>query len=109
LNDQYASLEGADYDVVLSYAERCLKIYSELNTEHFPEQDTRYYEALQLKGSILYTGGRGRKDEGLNLLRQVWRWNQSHPGNSYEAVFRGVAGAILEMESSKKHKDPQRE
>jgi len=80
----------------LGYADECLSIYQSLNQEHFPEQDLRVHQAIQLKGNILYYGG--RKAEGLALLRQAWDWNLAHPGNSYEGVFRGVAGEILKSE-----------
>jgi len=85
-----------DFRTALRIAEECLNIYNSLNKEHFPEQETRVYQAIQLKGSILYYGG--RKEEGLILLRQAWEWNLAHPKNSYEATFRGVAGEILEKE-----------
>ena len=67
-----------------------------MNKEHFLAQDTRLYEAVQLKGSIEYYGG--DKNVGLKLLREAWDWNTAHPGNSYETVFKGVAGRILKKE-----------
>ena len=63
---------------------------------NYPEQDLRVHQAQQLKGSILYYGG--RKADGLALLRQAWEWNLANPGNSYEGTFCGVAGEILKIE-----------
>lgn len=54
------------------------------------------HQAILLKGSNLYYGG--RKADGLVLLRQALDRNLAHPGNSYEGVFRGVAGEILKKE-----------
>ena len=96
VNDIEGELSPSDFHTALGYADECLSIYQSLNQEHFPEQDLRVYQAIQLKGSILYYGG--RKADGLVLLRQAWDWYLAHPGNSYEAVFRGVAGEILKSE-----------
>ena len=96
VNDIKGELSPSDFKTALGYADECLSIYKSLNQEHFPEQDLRVHQAIQLKGSILYYGG--RKADGLVLLRQAWGWNLAHPGNSYEVVFRGVAGEILKSE-----------
>lgn len=96
VNDIKGELSPSDFKTALGYADECLSIYQSLNQEHFPEQDLRVHQAIQLKGSILYYGG--HKADGLVLLRQAWDWNLAHPGNSYEAVFRGVAGEILKSE-----------
>lgn len=96
VNDIEGELSPSDFHTALGYADECLSIYKSLNQEHFPEQDLRVHQAIQLKGSILYYGG--RKADGLVLLRQAWDWNLAHPGNSYEVVFRGVAGEILKSE-----------
>lgn len=96
VNDIEGELSPSDFHTALIYANECLSIYQSLNQEHFTEQDLRVHQALLLKGSILYYGG--RKEEGLTLLRQAWNWNLTHPSNSYASVFRGVAGEILKME-----------
>lgn len=96
VNDIKGKLSPSDFKTALGYADECLSIYQSLNQEHFPEQDLRVHQAIQLKGSILYYGG--RKADGLVLLRRAWDWNLAHPGNSYEGVFRGVAGEILKSE-----------
>ena len=96
VNDIKGELSPSDFKTALGYADECLSIYQSLNQEHFPEQDLRVHQAIQLKGSIQYYGG--RKADGFALLRQAWDWNSAHPGNSYEAVFRGVAGIILKSE-----------
>ena len=97
VNEIEGELSPSDFQAALCYADECLNIYLSLNQEHFPEQDLRVHQAIQLKGSILYYGG--RRAEGLALLGQAWEWNQAHPGNSYEEVFRIVAGEILRKES----------
>ena len=96
VNDIKGELSPSDFKTALAYADECLSIYQSLNQEHFPEQDLRVHQAIQLKGIILYYGG--RKADGLVLLRRAWDWNLAHPGNSYEGVFRGVAGEILKSE-----------
>lgn len=96
VNDIEGDLSPSDFHIALSYADECLSIYRSLNQEHFPEQDLRVHQALQLKGSILYYGG--RKADGLALLRQACEWNLANPGNSYEGTFCGVAGEILKIE-----------
>lgn len=96
VNDIEGDLSPSDFHTALGYADECLSIYRSLNQEQFPEQDLRVHQALQLKGSILYYGG--RKADSLALLRQAWEWNLAHPGNSYEGTFRGVAGRILKLE-----------
>ena len=98
VNDRHSPLTGTELTDALGFADRCLAIYSELNTEHYLEQDTRYYEALQLKGSILYYGGEESKASGLALLKQVWDWCQIHPENNYQGVFLEVSGKILQVE-----------
>lgn len=96
VNDIEGQLSENHFQTALHYAEECLSIYQTLNKEHFLEQDLRVYEAMQLKGSVLYYGG--RKDDGLALLKEVWTWNEAHPTNHYAPVFRGVAGEILKRE-----------
>ena len=96
VNDLQETMNEADFQAAMRYAEECLSLYESLNQEHYLEQDTRVYEAIQLKGSILYYGG--RKEEGLTLLKKAWDWNLSHPDNNYVARFRGVSGEILKKE-----------
>ena len=97
VNGIEGELSKEDFRQALYYAEECLRIYNELNQEHYLEQDLRVHQAIQLKGSILYHGG--RKTEGLDLLQQAWKWNVNHPDNSYANVFRNVAGEILKKEN----------
>lgn len=94
VNDIDGSLSESDFQTALQYADECLSLYESLNTEHYLEQETRVHQAVQLKGSILYYGG--RKVEGLTYLKQAWDWHLSHPENSYAPHFKGVAGDILE-------------
>lgn len=99
VNGIEGQLNEDDFRQALCYAEECLRIYNTLNQEHYLEQDLRVHQAIQLKGSILYYGG--RKAEGLKLLQQAWYWNINHPGNSYANVFCSVAGEILKKENLK--------
>lgn len=94
VNDIDGSLSESDFQTALQYADECLSLYESLNTEHYLEQETRVHQAVQLKGSILYYGG--RKVEGLTYLKQAWDWHLSHPENSYAPHFKEVAGDILE-------------
>lgn len=96
VNDIDGSLNESDFQTALQYADECLSLYESLNTEHYLEQETRVHQAVQLKGSILYYGG--RKEDGLAHLKKAWEWNLSHPGNSYAPHFIGVAGEILKKE-----------
>ena len=96
VNDRHSPFMPAELDEALGYADRCVRLYTDLNQEHYLEQETRVHQAIQLKGSILYVGG--KKKEGLALLKQAWDWNLANPGNNYESVFRGVAGEILRRE-----------
>ena len=91
------NLNEKDFHEALDYAEECLSIYNKQDQEHYLGQDLRVHQAVQLKGSILYYGG--RKAEGLELLKQAWYWNMNHPNNSYANVFCGVAGEILKKEN----------
>lgn len=97
VNDLKGSLSEGDCLAALAYADECLSIYNVLNKEHYPEQQLRYYQAIQLKGSILYYGG--HKDEGLGLLSEAWQWNIDHPGNPYQTIFEAVAGRVLKTEN----------
>lgn len=96
VNDRHSPFMPAELDEALGYADRCQRLYTDLNQEHYLEQEVRVHQAIQLKGSILYVGG--RKEEGLALLKQAWEWNLANPGNNYESVFRGVAGEIVARE-----------
>lgn len=96
VNNLKGRLNEVDYREAIVYADECQELYQSLNKEHYLAQDTRLYEAVQLKGSIEYYGG--DKNVGLKLLREAWDWNTAHPGNSYETVFKGVAGRILKKE-----------
>ena len=97
INGIKGELNENDFLQALCYAEECLRIYNTLNQEHYLEQDLRVHQALQLKGSILYYGG--KKTEGLELLKQAWEWNMDHLDNSYANTFYAVAGEILKKES----------
>ena len=97
VNGIKASINDAEFATALKYADECLEIYQSLNQERFPEQDIRVHQAILLKGSILYHGG--RKEEGLSLLKKAWNWNLMHPNNSYQGTFKGVAKRILKEES----------
>lgn len=90
-------LSNTDYREALAYADECLSLYEALNKEKYLSQETRVYQAMQLKGSILYYGG--DKKAGLSLLRRVWEWNELNPSNDYSEVFKGVAGYILAKEN----------
>ena len=98
VNDRREPLTIDERDEALGYADRCLAIYADLNKEHYLEQDTRYYEALQLKGSILYASGGTGKAIGLTLLKQVRDWDVAHPENTYHGTFQEVARSILKAE-----------
>lgn len=98
INGWRSPLTKTEYENALACADRCLAIYRELDNEHYLEQDTRYYEALQLKGSILYIWEGSEKTNGLVLLKQVWDWDLDHPENSYHDTFQNVAGLILKKE-----------
>ncbi len=81
----------------LGYAEECLTIYTELNSDNYLEQVTDIYKALLLKGSLLMLSTRGAdRLEGLKLVISCKRWNDQNPANSYSDVINSEYRRLIE-------------
>lgn len=85
INGNYNILPQARFEAALGYAEECLAIYKNLN-QGFLEQETRVYEALLLKGTILYYNA-DQHLLGVRLIKDCYAWSKNHPENSYREVI----------------------
>lgn len=84
----------------LEYANRAVNIYEPQREKDMQIFDMLYYEAYQLKATILrdidIQNGK-YPQEALAMMKECMDWSDNHPGNDYEDRFNGVSGIILKQ------------
>lgn len=94
INGVYRTLSPQESAEALAYAEECLTLYTELNTEGFLKPTTKVYEAKLLKGTVLrFTPG--RSEQGISLIKKCLEWSRKHPDNSYRDTFESEGRRLL--------------
>lgn len=92
------------FNKALEYTEEALEIYSSKRNENQEVFEMYYYEAYQLKATILMdidvSNGKV-PNTPLSMMEECMNWSNSHPTNDYADRFNGVSGIILQ---SYKHK-----
>lgn len=93
------------FNKALEYAEEALDIYSSKRNENQEVFEMFYYEAYQLKATILMdidvSNGKV-PDIPLSMMEECMKWSNSHPINDYADRFNGVSGIILQSYKHKK-------
>lgn len=93
------------FNKALEYAEEALDIYSSKRNENQEVFEMYYYEAYQLKATILMdidvSNGKV-PDIPLSMMEECMKWSNSHPTNDYADRFNGVSGIILQSYKHKK-------
>lgn len=92
------------FDKALEYADEALNIYKSKRNENQIIFDMLYYEAYQLKATILMDidvlNGK-TPDIPLSMMEECMKWSNSHPTNDYADCFNGVSGKILQSYKNK--------
>lgn len=92
------------FDKALEYADEALNIYKSKRNENQIIFDMLYYEAYQLKATILMDidvlNGK-TPDIPLSMMEECMKWSNSHPTNDYADRFNGVSGKILQSYKNK--------
>lgn len=88
----------------IHYAKLAISIYAKFKENGSLDASLRYYQALQLYASSIYTLNRYEvenvsKDNVLSLLRECLTWSRNNPDNGYMHIFEGVSGIILKHEN----------
>lgn len=84
----------------ISGAEEAMEIYKRHVNPEYENTECHIYEALQLRGTILYqmykmTDAPVVYNQAMEDLFTCWRWNLQHPDNEYKKEFNDHAGRIL--------------
>lgn len=96
LGDAYRNIKK--FDKASECAEKAMAIYESKRVKEVPVFDMYYYEAYQLKATILMDID---KEEGnyphvaLKMMQECMDWSNNHPHNDYADRFEGVSGIIL--------------
>lgn len=92
------------FNKALEYAEEALDIYSSKRYENQEVFEMYYYEAYQLKATILMdidvSNGK-TPDIPLSMMEECMKWSNSHLINDYVDRFNGVSGKILQSYKNK--------
>ena len=102
LGDAYCNLNK--FDKALEYADRAVSIYKIKREKEMSVFDMYYYEAYQLKATILLSIEKEKGNypqEALNMLQECLDWSNKHPYNDYKDRFDGVSGVILDSYKNK--------
>lgn len=92
---QRANVTDKDFNISLTYAQEALELYTQLNTEHHPNQITDIYKAKLLLGSILYRSKDvAERQEGLKLVKECRDWSNQN-ANYYSDEIEFVSNQIL--------------
>lgn len=98
IGDAYRNKKN--FDKALEYAEEALGIYKSKRSENQIIFDMLYYEAYQLKATILLDidvkHGKYPSD-ALSMMEECMKWSNAHPTNDYVDRFNGVSGVILQL------------
>lgn len=82
------------YDDSIKYAIKSVELYGSLLQPEYEHTYMNFYKAKQMLGSI-YVRLSHKKEEGLNILEECWKWAQEHPNNSYQETFEDISYKIL--------------
>ena len=93
INGNFDILPQTRFETALGYADECLAIYQKYN-RGFLEQETRVYEALLLKGTILYYNANLHK-QGVRMIKECYAWSKRHPDNSYRNVIESEYNRLI--------------
>lgn len=102
LGDAYCNLNK--FDKALEYADRAVSIYKIKLEKEMSVFDMYYYEAYQLKATILLSIEKEKGNypqEALNMLQECLDWSNKHPYNDYKDRFDDVSGVILDSYKNK--------
>lgn len=86
------------FDKALEYADKALNIYKSKRNENQIVFDMFYYEAYQLKATILMDIDKEQgkyPNEALSMMEECMKWSNAHPANDYVDRFNGVSGVKL--------------
>ncbi len=87
--------------ITLHKADQALEIYGRHKSVDNPNGELEFYQALQLKATILDLVARENPDcviaynQAMNNYFLCWEWNKAHPGNQYRSNFINISGSIL--------------
>lgn len=96
LGDAYCNAKK--FDKALKCADEAIAIYASKRTKQMPVFDMLYYEAYQLKATILLDIDKEKgnnPDKALKMMQECLDWSNKHPLNDYKDRFDGVSGVIL--------------
>ena len=82
------------YDDAIKFAKMAMEFYRTLIQPEYEHTYMNFYKAQQMLGTI-YVNIPNKKEEGLNLLGECWRWAEAHPDNSYQMTFVNFSFKIL--------------
>jgi len=86
-------------DRALDSANEALSIYESLKRVHKEQVfEMYYYEAYQLKATILFDidGTKGEYPlDAITMMHECIEWSNAHPNNDYKDRFNGVSGVYL--------------
>lgn len=86
-------------DKAIECADEALNIYESMRDGIHEIFDMLYYEAYQLKATILMDIDKDKDiypSKAIAMMRECMDWSNRHPGNDYEDRFKGVSGFILQ-------------
>ena len=87
--------------ITLHKVDQALEIYGRHKSIDNPNGELEFYQALQLKATILDLVARENPDcviaydQAMNNYFLCWEWNKAHPGNQYRSNFINISGSIL--------------
>ena len=96
LGDAYCNAKK--FDKALKCADEAITIYASKRTKQMPVFDMLYYEAYQLKATILMDIDKEEGNyphEAIKMMQECLDWSNKHPHNDYKDRFDGVSGVIL--------------
>lgn len=96
LGDAYLHIKR--FDKALEYVDEAISIYRTKRAEGLSVFDMYYYEAYQLKATILMDIDKENgkyPSEALKMMQECMAWSDSHSENDYVDRFDGVSGVIL--------------
>lgn len=96
LGDVYC--KAKKFDKALECADRAVSIYGTKRGKQMSVFDMYYYEAYQLKATILMDIDKGKgkyQHTALKMMQECLDWSNKHPHNDYKDCFDGVSGVIL--------------
>lgn len=105
LGDVYR--KAKKFDKALECADRAISIYGTKRGKQMSVFDMYYYEAYQLKATILLDIDEEKGNypqEALKMLQECLDWSNKHPHNDYKDRFEGVSGVTLNSDKYRKNR-----